>query len=131
LDLLSLTKKRDKLPPLGTGAMAGQKLELWYTPVYQQFSSVSHSDMYSVALLQLHESKAFPDRVVLAVDPHWPGTLTWFNALFDVIQCFECAKGFYRKDCETEFQVLFQAWHEGAEKAFGAAEPGHGQSSDG
>ncbi len=120
LDLLSLAKKRDKLPALGTSDVAGQKLELWYTPVYQQFSSVSHSDMYSVALLQLHKSKAYPGRLVLAADPYWPGTLTCFNALFDIIQCFECAKGFYGKDCEVEFQGLFKAWHGYMTKAFGA-----------
>jgi hypothetical protein len=118
-DLLSLAKKRDKLTALGTSAMAGQKLELWYTPVYQQFSSVSHSDMYSIALLQLHRSKAFSDRLVLAADPYWPGALTCFNALFDIIQCFECAKGFYDKDCEADFQELFKTWNECTDKAFG------------
>jgi hypothetical protein len=121
LDLLSLVKKRDKLPALGTSIMAGQKLELWYTPVYQQFSSVSHSDMYSVALLQLHKSKAFSDRLVLAADPYWPMTLTCFNALFDIIQCFECAKGFYAKDCEEEFQELFTTWNSYTDKVFGTA----------
>lgn len=48
-------------------------------------------------------------------------TLTCFNALFDIIQCFECAKGFYDKDCEAEFQELFTSWNEYTNKVFGTA----------
>ena len=119
LDLRSLAQKRDKLPALGTSDMAGEKLELWYTAIYQQFSSVSHSDMYSVSLLQLHKSDAYSDRLVLAADPYWPAMLTCFNALFDIIQSFECAKDFYGKDCEMEFQGLFRGWHGYMKKTLG------------
>lgn len=126
LDLLSLTKKRDKLAPLGDSEIARERLEHYYTPIYQQFSSVSHSDMYSVALLQLHKSKAYDARLVLAADPYWPGILTCFNALFDIIQCFECAKGFYGKDCEAQFQELFKEWFVCMRRTIGMDAPGPG-----
>ena len=118
LDLLSMAKKRDGMPAFGKSTMATQKLELYYAPVYAQFSSVSHSDMYSVALLTLQ--KAPSGGLVLAADPHWPATLACFNALFDILQCFECAAGFYGKDCEAAFQSLFEDWHGYTEKSFGA-----------
>jgi hypothetical protein len=117
LDLLSMATKRDTMPTFGKTAMAKQKLELYYTPVYAQFSSVSHSDMYSVALLTLQQAPS--GGLVLAADPHWPATLVCFNALFDILQCFECAAGFYGRDCEAAFQSLFEEWH-GCAKVFDA-----------
>lgn len=117
LDLLSMARKRDALPALGSSSIATQNLALYYSPVYQQFSSVSHSDMYSAALLGLHENAA--GDLILAADPHWPGTLCAFNSLFDIIQCFECAAGFYHKDCEAAFDRHFHAWHAAASKSFG------------
>jgi hypothetical protein len=98
--------------------MATQQLELYYSPMYGQFSSVSHSNMCSVALLGLHKN---PDGLyVLATDPNWPATLAVFNSLFDIIQCYECAGGINGKDCEKEFQSLFVRWHVHAAKAFNA-----------
>ncbi len=117
LDLLSLVKKRDKIEPLGQSLLAIQKLEQYYPAVYQQFSSVSHTDMYSVALLGLHKN-ALGD-FVLAPDPYWPAFLTCFNALFDTLQCFECAQGFYNKDCEKDFAEIFQEWDNLANKLHG------------
>lgn len=110
LDLLSMAKKRDGLPSFGSSSVANQKLELFYAPIYGQFSSVSHSDMYSVALLELHKNPA--GQRVLSPDPHWPATLACFNALFDIIQCFECATGVYGRQCEANFESLFARWHE-------------------
>jgi hypothetical protein len=117
LDLLSMARKRDKLAAFGTSDIATQLLEFYYAPIYQQFSSVSHSDMYSVALLELHKSPT--GAFVLSADPHWPATLVTFNALFDIIQCYECAAGVYQKDCEPHFQSLFGQWHAATIKAFG------------
>jgi hypothetical protein len=118
LDLFSMARRRDALPALGTGSMATQPLALYYTPVYQQFSSVSHSDMYSAALLGLHKSPS--GELVLAADPHWSATLCSFNALFDIIQCFECAAGFYGQDSEAAFEEHFRDWYAAAGKAFAA-----------
>jgi hypothetical protein len=116
LDLLSMARKRDGLSAFGTSPLAAQKLEIYYAPIYQQFSSVSHSDMYGVALLGLHNSPS--GQLVLSADPHWPATLACFNALFDIIQCFECAQGIYGKDCEAALQILFTEWHRATARAF-------------
>jgi hypothetical protein len=116
LDLLSMAKKRDALQPFGTTPLAGTKLELFYPPIYGQFSSVSHSDMYSVALLELHRNAS--GMLVLSADPHWPSTLAAFNSLFDLIQCFECAAGVYGKSCESNFHDLYIKWHGVAGKTF-------------
>jgi len=118
LDLKSMVAKRDKLPTFGTTALAQQKLELYYAPIYAQFSSVSHSDMYSVALLGLHKPPE-GELLVLSADPHWPATLASFNALFDIIQCYESAAGVYQRNCESSFQAQFARWHEVTQKAFG------------
>lgn len=117
LDLLSLVKKRDKIESLGSSIMATQLLENYYAPVYQQFSSVSHSDMYSVALLSLHRN--VQGNFVLAPDPYWPAFLTCFNALFDILQCFECANGFYDKNSEREFEEIFSDWNNLTNKLHG------------
>jgi hypothetical protein len=116
MDLLSMAKKRDALPGFGQSDIARQKLEIYYAPIYNQFSSVSHSDMYSVALLELHKNPQ--GQLVLAADPHWPATLAAFNSLFDTIQCYECAGGIYGKECEKQFQSVFARWHAHATKAF-------------
>jgi hypothetical protein len=118
LDLKSMVVKRDNLPGFGTMEIARQKLDLYYAPIYAQFSSVSHSDMYSVALLGLHKPPE-GDLLVLAADPHWPATLASFNALFDIIQCYECAAGIYGRDCEPHFQSLFARWHAVTKRTFG------------
>jgi hypothetical protein len=118
LDLKSMVVKRDNLPGFGSMEIARQKLGLYYAPVYAQFSSVSHSDMYSVALLGLHKSPE-TDLLALAPDPHWPATLASFNALFDIIQCYECAAGVYDRECEPQFQSLFARWHQITKRTFG------------
>jgi hypothetical protein len=118
LDLLSMVRKRDALPAFGTSAIATQKLEMLYAPIYQQFSSVSHSDMYSVALLGHHKPPQ-GEQLVLAADPHWPATLASFNALLDIIQCYECAAGIYNHDCEDRFEALYARWHEYTVRTFG------------
>lgn len=108
LDLLTMAQRRDALPALGKSQMANQALAPFYSPIYRQFSSVTHADMYGVAMLTLHKSPN--DEVVLAADPHWPAILLCFNSLFDIIQCFECAGGLYKKDCELEYRMLFDRW---------------------
>jgi hypothetical protein len=87
LDLASMAKKRDALPCKVAGKVASETLADLYPVIYQQFSSVSHGDMYAVRMLGLH--KAPNDQFVLAVDPHWPAIICCYNALFDLIHCHE------------------------------------------
>ncbi len=108
LDLRSMVKKRDKLPPLADKQVAKEGLAHWYESIYAQFSSVTHYDRYSIEILGLQPA---PDgRLVLAAQPHWPGLLILQNCYFDIIQCFEAAQVCHRKDAADTFERLLAEW---------------------
>jgi hypothetical protein len=118
LDLYSMAKKADELASKASGKLGLQKLADLYSPIYQQFSSVSHADMYAVRLLGLHRS---PDgQMVLAADPNWPLVLTCYNALFDLIQCHEILA---MDDTKADIGVLdslFDEWQASSDRMTGA-----------
>lgn len=106
LDLRSMAAKRDGLCPADPSALDKETLLDVYVPVYQQFSSVSHCDMYGVNMLGLH--KAPSGQLVLAPDPSWPAMLCAINSLFDLIQCHEAAK--FLGDRSNSFEELLGEW---------------------
>jgi hypothetical protein len=106
LDLLSMATKRDKLMPAKPSQIDEERLADLYAPVYQQFSSVSHCDMYGVNMLGLHEAPS--GQLVLAPSPWWPAMLCGFNSLFDLIQC-HAAISFMGKD-STIFDEVHSRW---------------------
>jgi hypothetical protein len=110
LDLHSMVKKRDELPPLSDCDVAKETLASLYTSIYAQFSSVTHYDMYSMNMLGLYKS---PDgQMVLAPDPHWPSMINLHNSLFDLIQCFEVTRRYLEKDADSQFSSLLKDWRE-------------------
>ena len=108
LDLHSIAKKRDALAACSKDAVRGETLADLYIPIYQQFSSVTHFDMYGVNMLGLH--KAPTGEVVLAPDPWWPAILCCYNALFDLIQFNEVAQLVYKVGSIPDFDELFAEW---------------------
>jgi hypothetical protein len=116
LDLLSMAKKRDALPPLADAELARESLAYWYQPIYVQFSSVTHYDMFSMNILELRRSPQ--DTLVLSPDPQWPAVLVIQNALFDLIQCFECVSAFHKKQTADDLLPLFDRWKHLANRVF-------------
>lgn len=108
LDLASIAKKRDALPSRIPCKVASESLADLYAAVYQQFSSVSHGDMYAVRMLGLH--KAPNGQLVLAVDPHWPAIVCCYNSLFDLIHCHEAVA--MDGGVKPVFDELFAEWRD-------------------
>jgi hypothetical protein len=120
LDLLSMARKRDELPPLGAGMLAKQSLADLYTSVYRQFSSVSHFDMYAMRMLGFY--KAPSGVLVLAPDPSWPAVACLHTALFDLIQCYEALVAFFDVKGDTALAVfndLFAEWKISCDRLIG------------
>jgi hypothetical protein len=92
LDLRSMATKRDALPAKTKSPIEEQTLADLYTPVYQQFSSVSHGDAFGLDILRLWTNSAGVS--VLSPDPWWPAFICLFNCLFDLIQCHEAVSAF-------------------------------------
>lgn len=110
LDLISMATKRDALPPPNDTPLARESLGDLYAPIYRQFCSVTHYDMYGVNMLSLH---AAPDgKLVLAPDPWWPAILCAYNALFDLIQCHDALTAFFKPAPTVEVEQLFLEWQE-------------------
>jgi hypothetical protein len=111
LDLASMAAKRDALLTDRVPCKPLRELGSYYTSIYRQFSSVSHSDMYSMTLLGLHKMPD-GDGVALAPDPWWPAILSLHTSLFDIIQCSEASALEYNVDRRSEWQALFERWKE-------------------
>ena len=108
LDLLSMARKRDALAPVSKCRAGKQYLYALDSSIYQQFSSVSHYDMYGVKLLQLNKAK--DSGVVLVPNPYWPAMLNLHNALFDIIQCHEACAAFYDVTDMAKFDTPSEKW---------------------
>lgn len=108
-DLLSMVKKRDAQPPLSAVRLAKSPLADLYNSVYAQFSSVTHYDMYSINMLHLFKPPN-GDTLVLAPDPGFPAIIFLDNALFDLIQCFEASRRFFKSDLDAEFDALYDEY---------------------
>jgi hypothetical protein len=103
-----LARKRDELLGPGKSALDKATLADLYTPIYAQFSSVTHYDFYALQLVGLHKSPA--GQWVLAPDPQWPGILCLHNALFDIIQCHEASVAYFGGTEAEEFNSLYTSW---------------------
>ena len=77
-------------------------------PVYQQFSSVSHGDMFGLNIIGFHKSAT--GQVVMAPDPQWPALLCIFNSLFDIVQCHDALTGFTENSMLPLFDDLLHEW---------------------
>lgn len=108
LDLRSMAEKRDLTPPKTTSPVEGQTLVDLYVPVYSQFSSVSHGDMFGLNMIGFHKNPA--GQVVMAPDPQWPALLCIFNSLFDIIQCHDALTGFAEVLLPPRFDDLLHEW---------------------
>lgn len=108
LDLRSMAKKRDALPPVADTLLAKENLASSYEAIYSQFSSVAHYDRFSIELLGLHDGPN--GKPVLGTMPYWPTVLLVKNALFDLIQCSEAAQLCYKTDAAQIFQTLLVEW---------------------
>jgi hypothetical protein len=129
LDLASMVAKRDALLNDEVPEKKWRALSSFYTPIYRQFSSISHFDMYSMRFLGLHKAPEGP--LVLAPDPWWPATLMSYTALFDLIQCSEATKLVHKLDRSSDWQALFDKWKGYSERMVGKGEkPDQDQSSD-
>ena len=74
LSLDAMAAKRDALQPLADSNLDQETLSDLYTPVYRQFSSVSHFDAYGARMLGLQRAPS--GEQVLAPDPWWPAILS-------------------------------------------------------
>jgi hypothetical protein len=103
-----MAQKRDALPAKTISPVEEQTLADLYTPVYAQFSSVSHGDNFGLNIIGLHEN---PDgQVIMAPDPQWPAMLCIFNSMFDIIQCHDALTGFAEKPMAPLFEDLLYEW---------------------
>lgn len=107
-DLRSMAAKRDDFPPICNNLLSKEKLEPWYNAVYRQFSSVSHYDRYAVEMVIPTPSE--DDKVVMAMQPHWPKLLILYTAWLDIIQCFEATAVCFAQDTAIKFESLFAEW---------------------
>ena len=117
LDLRSMAQKRDLLPPKTTSPVEEQTLADLYVPVYQQFSSVSHGDMFGLNIIGFHKSAT--GQVVMAPDPQWPALLCIFNSLFDIVQCHDALTGFTENSMLPLFDDLLHEWIAVRDKTLG------------
>lgn len=116
LDLRSMAEKRDKLPPKTSSVVDTQPLADLYPSVYQQFSSVSHTDMFALNMLNFFKNSA-GDRV-LAADPQWPAVVCVLNAMMDIVQCHDAVSGFTDKAHEKAYDDLIIEWVALRDQAF-------------
>lgn len=124
LDLYSMAQKRDALPSTSDNALGRESLADLYTPIYRQFSSASHYDMYSMNMISLQEAPS--GNLVLAPDPYWPAVLLMYAALFDLIQCNEALTALYGKKDTSVLTSLHQEWREYCKRMF----PGENGSTE-
>ncbi len=108
LDLRSMATKRDSLQRLTELPIGHYELAPWYDSIYAQFSSVSHFDMYSLELIQLHEEE--PGHFVMDTASYWPGLLILQNCVFDIVQCFEALQAYFAVDAAQHFNGLLAEW---------------------
>lgn len=108
LDLRRMAKMRDALPKFTELPIGRENMEFWYDPIYAQFSSVSHFDMYSIEMIGLH--KAPDGKLVMAANQQWPSLLVLQNCMFDILQCFESAHAYYDVRKPEIFEGLYQQW---------------------
>ncbi len=122
LSLDAMAIKRDALPSRADTKLDAETLADLYTPIYRQFSSVSHFDAYGMQLLDLQKSPQA--ELVLAPDPWWPAILSSYDALFSLIQCHEALIAFYEKDSTEKFVELHDRWREAVDRILiGSSEP--------
>jgi hypothetical protein len=114
LPLDAMAAKRDTLPPRADTPLDQETLADLYTPVYRQFSSVTHFDAYGARMLGLH--KASSGELVLAPDPWWPAILSMYDALFSLVQCHEALLAFYETERKERFSSLHARWCEACRK---------------
>jgi hypothetical protein len=117
LDLRSMAQKRDALTPKTTSPVEGQTLADLYTPVYQQFSSISHGDNFGLNIIGFHKNPA--GQMVMAPNPEWPAMLCIFNSMFDIMQCHDALTGFSEKPMAPLFDDLIYEWVAVRNKALG------------
>ena len=109
LDLRSMAAKRDCFPPIADNLLSKEKRERWYNAVYRQFSSVSHYDRFSIEMVS---PRPYEDgKVVMALRPHWPKLLILYNALLDIIQCYEATAVCFEQNTSIKFESLFMEWN--------------------
>jgi hypothetical protein len=114
-----MAEKRDKLSPKTKSPVEGQTLADLYTPVYMQFSSVGHTDMFALNMLGLQKNSA--NQLVLAPDPQWPSVLCIFNSLLDIMQCHDAVSGFTETPISNGFDDLLYEWISIRNKVMGEA----------
>ncbi len=112
-----LAEKRDKLSPLADSPIDRLTLADLYTPIYREFSSVTHFDGYGVRMLELH--KAPTGELVLAPDPWWPAFLLVYDILFSLIQCHEALLAFYGADRSEQYSLLHKRWQQTYKRLLG------------
>ena len=117
LDLRSMAQKRDLMPPKTASPVEGQTLADLYTAVYQQFSSVSHGDMFGLNIIGFHKNST--GQVVMAPDPEWPAVLCILNSLFDIVQCHDALTGFAEIPMLPIFDDLLYEWIAVRDKTLG------------
>ena len=120
LDLFSMAQKRDALAPKTPSVVESQTLGDMYTPVYRQFSSVTHCDAFALNMLRLYRNPK--GMLVLSVDPQWPAVLCIMNAMFDIIQAHDAVSGFGELPVMDGFDALLAEWVAVRDKSLG--EPG-------
>lgn len=108
LDLKSMAARRDGFPPIADNLLSNEKLEKWYSAVYQQFSSVSHYDRFSIEMVspQPHEGET----VVMGLQLFWSKLLILYTTLLDIIQCYEATSVCFEQNTSIQFESLFQEW---------------------
>jgi hypothetical protein len=80
VDLRSMAAKRDEFPPIADNSLSKEKLERWYSPVYRQFSSMTHYDRFGVEMVQPQPTE--DGKVVIETRPHWPKLLILYTAFW-------------------------------------------------
>jgi hypothetical protein len=107
-DLRSMASKRDALRPPRDTPLNREPLADLYAAFYQQFSSVTHCDMYGMRMLGLQDAPS--GKKVLAADPNWPAVICFYTALFDLIQCNDAVCASYSVPCPDALDSLFDEW---------------------
>lgn len=119
MDLFTMVSKRDALLTETVPYRRTRELKDYYTPIYRQFSSATHFDMFGANLVSLH--KAPNNTLVLAPDPQWPAILCLYTTLFDLIQCSEVTV-IQRGAAPDHWEGLFATWDEYRQRVLGRDE---------
>jgi Family of unknown function (DUF5677) len=128
VDLLSLAKKRDMLPPLSPCKLGRAALADLYNSIYAHFSSVTHYDMYSMNILGFHRSPT--GQYILAADPAFSQIIFLNCALFDLIQCYEGARCYFAADLDERFDALLAELNELTKLAIGPTDASEAPPAD-